>query len=138
MTEHEPGRALDVMVHRALWPEDAIVVSDFVQSYRRTIGANPYSEVWSTIPFYSTDITAWDWTRIGWEWTAEEVDASKEVDVFLKTHNTLNSDGDPWQSDIISAFYADHSGSSFRAQAYLRCLCVLEWAEAKEASDAKA
>ena len=121
MTEHEPGRELDVMVHRALWPDDTVVVSDFVQSYRRTIGENPYSEVWSTIPFYSTDITAWDWTRRGWGWDAAERPAY--IMVTLKAEIATVGAG---------ADYRDHDNNRFRAQAFARSLCVLQWAETKE------
>ena len=128
MTEHEPGRELDVMVHRALWPDDTVVVSDFVQSYRRTIGENPYSEVWSTIPAYSTDITAWDWSRDGWSWDREEC---LGLTIYLFVYEPPNRRKD---CEALVPFNYDHP---LAAEAFARSLCVLQWAEAKEASDAK-
>ena len=128
MTEHEPGRELDVMVHGALWPDDAIVVSDFVQSYRRTIGEHPYSETWATIPHYSTDLSAWDWTRSGWSWyTREHMSGTVAVlRLGIGSFVPVFQYGVPMEQEP----------NRFRAQAFARCLCVLQWAEV-EASDAK-
>ena len=121
MTEHEPpGRALDVLVHRALWPDADIVDKPGYEGFLidHPTGA-PWKE-WRAIPRYSTDLMAWDWSREGWEWVVS--DWAAKTDVLLLAEHFI----------VASSFV---EGRGFSRQAYARCLCVLQWAAVKKASD---
>jgi len=107
MGEHKPGRELDVLVHRALWPEHKVGIDAYIDpSFDKTCRLE--------LPRYSTDLSAWDWTREGWHWSVTEWPEGR-TGVAVGTGGALGH------------FYSEVDGYGFAAQAYARCLCVLQW-----------
>jgi len=77
-------RELDVRVHRALWPDDSIQVGE---QYGRKVAPN--EGIVRPIPYYTTDITAWEPVyalKPEWMWTFEQVtgdDGRRAWDVYV-------------------------------------------------------
>ena len=117
--QHRPGRELDAAVHRALWPDADIRVDS---TFGAALVVNADKRTFSDIPEYSSDLMTWDGVRddLGW-WEASE--AAQLVQVYWRL---MPYDG---QYIYADAYYRDHDDNRFRAQAFARCLCVLQWAE---------
>ena len=117
--EWKPGRELDLEVWRALhkdiYPQE--ISCTFDECF---VGAD--GRVPAPLPRYSTDLMAWDWSREGWEWVADEW--TEHIEVALSGH-------DLGEREVL-VHYRDHGGNHFRAQAFARCLCVLQWAKGEK------
>ena len=121
MKDWKPGRELDVAVHRVLWPDAEIVDKP---GYEGVLVDNP-SEVWKewrAIPAYSTDIMAWDWSREGWYWGAQEY--------VMGVTAELSIEGLGYIIKEVGDYIPAGQYVPFKAQAFARCMCVLQWAEA--------
>jgi len=123
MIEHEPGRELDVMVHRALEPSHILRNVGNEELYWEP--ANFGRGV--PVPAYSTSLMAWDWSREGWSWYTQE-HMSRTIVVWRQGIGCFAS---VFQQGVL----VEQEPNRFRAQAYARSLCVLQWAERVEASD---
>ena len=127
MTEHEPpGRALDVLVHRALWPDADIVDKPGYEGFLIDHPTGASWKEWRAIPRYSTDLMAWDWSREGWSWDREEC---IDLTIYLSVYEPLKRRKD---CEASVPFNYDHP---LAAEAFARSLCVLKWAEERGASD---
>ena len=112
MKDWKPGRELDVAVHRALWPDAEVWQSpdlDWVENGVR-------------LPHYSTSLMAWDWSREGWSWYTQE-HMSRTIVVWRQGIGCF-------ASVFHHGVLVEQEPNRFRAQAFARCMCVLEWAEA--------
>ena len=116
----EAGREFDAQVHRALWPKANIGYREYSE--------NQYCEpVWGWfadgkhIPFYTTDLAAWDGVREGWMWEINE--STYRVQVILRIT--------PYHGDYIYAevAYAECGGDHHAAWALGMSQVVLQWAE---------
>lgn len=132
MSEQEL-RELDIKVHRALYPEQRVVIQDGPHGpYYRAVTPGDGPNTWVTdipLPWYSTDIQDWEpvyAARPKWWWDQYEasiIDGERYVEVQLRAYDTPLSDA------TVRVYW--HESTGLRAYALGRARCVVAWAEAQ-------
>lgn len=99
--------------HRRLW----------CWAERLTDAAGVEYDEWHIVPAYSTDLSAWDWERAYWEWQIAENYHDVDVILFVGVAHDVE------EGDSFHVWVSHNDGSRFKIQAFVRTLCVLQWAE---------
>ena len=138
----QPSREFDAQVHRALWSDDEVqwlwsyeaqgkiylykggeILDGLPDTQKRPL--HLVDGRWVPIPFYTTDLAAWDGVgdELGWFEASED---ATQVQVYWRLY--------PYDGNYIyaEATYEEAGGNRFAAQALARSRCVLQLAERRE------
>jgi len=119
------GREMDAQVHKVLWPNDEVqCFTTLARADNAKLDTARYSRncgQWKLVPYYSTELSAWNFAYKGWRW---------QIAVSWKrlTVTLCEYDGRPGYMTLayaqVDLDVANWQGTV--AEAMSRC--VLEWA----------